>query len=168
MKQNLKITVGIICKSKRHKISLTEQGKLVFHDHPEGFKEDSALVSLGGEPCKCYKVLLAWKKYAKRDRRNVPRGIIPEEFDKVRDEFFAKHKKRTSEKNENISDRAERKKKLIIYILTKLFCKSKNFSSCFSGTKFIFHNYNYWNFEIYPCILSLRHISEPTRLLSIS
>ena len=43
MKQKLKLTIGVICKSKRHKISLTEQGKLVFHDHLEGFKEESVL-----------------------------------------------------------------------------------------------------------------------------
>ena len=91
MKWKLKFTVGIICKNKRHKISLTQQGKLVFHDHSEGFKEDSALVSLGGEPCKCYKILLAWKKCVGKDRRKIPKGLFPQELKQALDFIYLKN-----------------------------------------------------------------------------
>jgi len=141
MKQNLKITVGIICKSKRHKISLTEQGKLVFHDHPEGFKEDSALVSLGGEPCKCYKILLAWKKYAGKDHRRAPKGIFPQEFNKELDEFFKKHRGRDQGDINAANNQNKRENKITVYILTKLFHRSTKYKQCFMKTKFTVKNY---------------------------
>lgn len=141
MKQKLKITAGVNCKSKRHKISLTEQGKLIFHDHPEGFKEDLVLTSLGGEACKCYKVLSAWKKYAGKDRRRAPKGIFPQEFNKELDEFFKKHRGRDQGDINTANNQNEREKKITAYMLTKLFNRSTRYKQYFMKTRLSVKNY---------------------------
>jgi len=62
MKKKFKTTIDIVCGGEAHKISLTEQGKLVFHNHPKRFKEDFSLRLLGGHPCECYMTLLTWRQ----------------------------------------------------------------------------------------------------------
>jgi len=124
MKQKLKVTATVTCNKKKHRISLTEQGKLVFHDHPEGFKKDKALVSLGGVCCKCYKVLSVWKMYAGKETRKMIGRDLPKEFEEVFDEICANSRQIDYVHYLETRDKPNREKKAIMYLLTKLFYKS--------------------------------------------
>jgi len=146
MKQKLKITAGVNCKSKRHKISLTEQGKLIFHDHPEGFKEDSVLTSLGGEACKCYKVLSAWKENIGKSCRKSNKKDIPKEFEEVFDKIYTVKSQRLSKKrSEEVFSSFDKNRKRTIYLLTKLFFRSRSSQLGFTTTRPIVEDF--WRTE---------------------
>ena len=101
------------------------------------------LTSLGGEACKCYKVLSTWKKYAGKDRGRAPKGIFPQEFNKELDEYDKKHRKRDKRDINAVNNQNKRENKIAAYILTKLFHRSPKYKQYFMKTRFSVRNY--WN-----------------------
>ena len=88
MKKKFKTTITVFCEEKNHRVSFTKKGKMVFHDHPQGFKKESFLDFLGGDPCECYRTLLAWRRLNKNrkkyNKKNITH-IFPIKFTKELD-----------------------------------------------------------------------------------
>src|SRR5215471_15701580 len=68
------------CDGKRHVVLYRPGGPLDFTDHThKDLKRKLRLVELGGEPCGCVKVLLAWRRVVvdRDDRVKLPVALIP-------------------------------------------------------------------------------------------
>jgi hypothetical protein len=57
------ILAAVNCNGKRHHIALQAGAALVLLDHTRHqLRKEFALVDLGGEPCRCLRVLFAWRR----------------------------------------------------------------------------------------------------------
>lgn len=67
------------CSGKRHKISLNSKGQLIFHNHPEGFKNEKTFEALGGTSLRCFEFLRQWRASPKQksSRIKYSQGVDP-------------------------------------------------------------------------------------------
>jgi hypothetical protein len=55
---------SVNCEGKRHTMTIDRRGRLRLHDHgPDELRRWAMFMELGGRPCRCYDVLLAWQEY---------------------------------------------------------------------------------------------------------
>ncbi|KNZ70325.1 hypothetical protein Tfer_0885 [Thermincola ferriacetica] len=87
------VSVRVRCEGALHTISITPSGAVVLHDHPD-IKADRAFEALGGEPCRCLKVLETWRRGVKLPfyRRDLPAGLRPA-FDAGREKAAARRRR---------------------------------------------------------------------------
>lgn len=141
-KDKIKITATVLCEDSQHRISLTEKGSLVFHDHPKDFmRKEKAFDALGGKMCKCYRVLLAWKSSLRNLSGFCDDSIPPE----LRDES-KKARERGLYKNswcqKGMYDIHKQTKRITDYLVAKLFRKYCMAARGFMRIEFAISNFS--------------------------
>lgn len=122
-KTKILVTAKVRCSGKLHKISLAENGKLIFHDHDKDFfVRERTYKNLGGEPCRCYKILEAWKELLKGNKTPV---IIPQELKKFLKEKKALGYKRRFNRSQNLDPLREYTLRERIKIRTRNLAKEE-------------------------------------------
>lgn len=148
-------TLRLRCNNKMHQITLTDKGRLIFHNHPQGFRKEECLVALGGTVCACQKFRDAWRTAIKiKTIPSVPHlKSFKEEIEKciglAKQRYDLKHKREDLLSVESERRQSLRNDCLVKNALMKVF-KSCNNSFINRTTKI---DLKFSSSEIAPSIL---------------
>jgi len=68
------VSTIVRCGEQMHRIVLTKSGRLVLVNHPN-LKAERTMIALGGEPCRCLKVLKAWRSLSEEAVDTLPKSL---------------------------------------------------------------------------------------------